>query len=120
MNESLRDAIVADLVDDLRRLSTLERAFLHNWRSALGMMSSTPQLAQVLDGVERLAGLEAQTQRDEDAAVLAAIERAEFELESQQVGDRWSKDVHVGDPGPADDSLPQTDGGDEPDYQCGF
>ena len=78
MNESLREAAVADLVEDLRRLSTLERDFLHRWRCALGMMSSTPQLAQVFDRVQRLAAWEAKAQRDEDAAILAAIEAVEF------------------------------------------
>ena len=78
MNESLREAAVADLVHDLRRLSTLERDFLHRWRCALGLMSSTPQLAQVFDRVQRLAGMEAKAQRDEDVAILAAIEQVEF------------------------------------------
>jgi hypothetical protein len=42
------------------------------------MMSSTPQLAQVFDRVQRLAAWEAKAQRDEDAAILAAIEAVEF------------------------------------------
>lgn len=79
MNESLREAAVADLMEDLRRLSTLERDFLHRWRCALGIMSSTPQLAQVFDQLQRLAGLEAKAQRDEDAAILAAMEHLEFQ-----------------------------------------
>ena len=78
MNESLREAAVADLMDDLRSLSSLERDFLHRWRCALGLMSSTPQLAQVFDRVQRLAGMEAKAQRDEDVAILAAIEEVEF------------------------------------------
>ena len=85
MNESLREAAVADLMEDLRRLSTLERDFLHRWRCALGIMSSTPQLAQVFDQLQRLAGLEAKAQRDEDAVILAAIERAEFQERSPEI-----------------------------------
>lgn len=81
MNESLREAAVADLVHDLRTLSSLERDFLHRWRCALGVMSSTPQLAQVFDQVQRLAGMEAKAQRDEDVAILAAIEQVEFTVE---------------------------------------
>jgi hypothetical protein len=78
MNESLREAAVADLMEDLRSLSTLEKDFLHRWRCALGVMTSTPQLAQVFDRVQRLAGMEAKAQRDEDVAILAAIEQVEF------------------------------------------
>lgn len=81
MNESLREAAVADLMHDLRSLSSLERDFLHRWRCALGVMSSTPQLAQVFDQVQRLAGMEAKAQRDEDVDILAAIERVEFMTE---------------------------------------
>src|SRR5688572_27808224 len=88
MNESLREAAVADLMDDLRRLSTLERDFLHRWRCALGVMSSTPQLAQVFDQLQRLAAMEAKAQRDQDAAILAAIERVEFELAAEAPGRR--------------------------------
>jgi hypothetical protein len=88
MNDSLREAAVADLMEDLRRLSTLERDFLHRWRCALGIMSSTPALAQVFDRVQRLAGLEAKAQRDEDAAILAAIERVEFPEQSAETQDR--------------------------------
>jgi hypothetical protein len=78
MNESLAAATAADLMDDLRRLSTLEREFLHRWRCELGMMSATPQLARLFDRILRLAALEAKAQRDRDAAVLAEIEREEF------------------------------------------
>jgi hypothetical protein len=84
MNESLREAAMADLMEDLRRLSTLERDFLHRWRCALGIMSSTPQLAQVFDQLQRLAALEAKAQRDEDVAILAAIERVEFQERSSE------------------------------------
>ena len=79
MNESLPDTAVADLARDLRRLSAFERDFLHRWRCALGLMSSTPQLAQVFDRVQRLAASEAKAQRDEDLVMLAALERLEFE-----------------------------------------
>ena len=78
MNEPLHEAAVADLVQDLRRLSAVERDFLHRWRCALGIMPSTPQLAQVFDRVQRLAAWEAKAQRDEDAATLAAVDRIEF------------------------------------------
>ena len=78
MNESLAAATVADLMGDLRRLSTLEREFLHRWRCDLSLMSFTPQLARVFDRLDRLAALEARAQRDGDAAILAAIEREEF------------------------------------------
>lgn len=79
MDESVREAAVADLVQDLRRLSALERDFLHRWRCALGLMPSTPQLAQVFDRVQRLAAWEAKAQRDQDLATVAAIERIEFQ-----------------------------------------
>ena len=79
MDESRHEAAVADLVHDLRRLSALERDFLHRWRCALGIMPSTPQLAQVFDRVQRLAAWEAKAQRDEDTATLAALERIEFQ-----------------------------------------
>jgi len=52
----------------------------------LGLMPSTPQVARVVDGVHRLAGLEAKAHRDENAAILAAIDCDEFECHSQQVG----------------------------------
>ena len=94
MNDSLRDAAVADLMEDLRRLSTLERDFLHRWRCALGVMSSTPQLAQVFDRLQRLAALEAKAQRDEDTAILAALEYVEFEL-SAEVPGRWAGDESI-------------------------
>lgn len=79
MNESSPETAVADLARDLRRLSAFERDFLHRWRCALGLMSSTPQLAQVFDRLQRLAAWEVKAQRDEDLAILAAIERLEFE-----------------------------------------
>jgi hypothetical protein len=78
MDESPHEAAVAGLVHDLRRLSALERDFLHRWRCALGIMPSTPHLAQVFDQVQRLAAWEAKAQRDEDAATLATVERIEF------------------------------------------
>ena len=90
MNESLREAAVADLMDDLRSLSSLERDFLHRWRCALGVMTSTPQLAQVFDRVQRLAGMEAKAQRDEDVAILAAIEHVEFQGQPPEVAGRCS------------------------------
>ena len=91
MNESLREAAVADLMDDLRSLSSLERDFLHRWRCALGVMTSTPQLAQVFDRVQRLAGMEAKAQRDEDVAILAAIEQVEFQEQPPEVAGRCSR-----------------------------
>lgn len=78
MNESVREMAVADLVADVRGLSTLERDFLDRWGSALHTMSSTPQLARVFDRVKLLAAVEAQAQRDDDTALLAVIERVEF------------------------------------------
>lgn len=88
MNESSPETAVADLARDLRRLSAFERDFLHRWRCALGLMSSTPQLAQVFDRVQRLAASEAKAQRDEDLVVLAAIERLEFEPRTAVTGPR--------------------------------
>jgi hypothetical protein len=41
----------------------------------------SPQLAQVFDRVHRLAGMEAKAERDEDAAILAAIVLVEFTAE---------------------------------------
>jgi len=78
MNESVREMAVADLVADVRRLSTLERDFLDRWRAALDKMSSTPQLARVFDRVKLLAAVEAQAQRDDDIAHLAVVEELEF------------------------------------------
>jgi hypothetical protein len=79
MNESVREMAVADLMEDLRRLSALERDFLDRWRAALDTMSSTPQLARVFDRVKLLAAVEAKAQRDRDISILAAIERVEFD-----------------------------------------
>lgn len=79
MNESVREMAVADLMEDLRRLSALERDFLARWRAALDSMSSTPQLARVFDRVKLLAAVEAKAERDRDISILAAIERAEFD-----------------------------------------
>jgi hypothetical protein len=104
MNESLREAAVADLMADLRRLSTLERDFLHRWRCALGVMSSTPQLAQVFDQLQRLAALEAKAQRDQDADILAAIENVEFTRTSPGGGDRWIEGDHGAERGGVDDA----------------
>jgi hypothetical protein len=78
MNESVLEMAVADLLEDLRRLSTLERDFLERWRAALDTMSSTPQLARVFDRVKLLAAVEAKAQRDRDITIVAAIERLEF------------------------------------------
>jgi hypothetical protein len=88
MNESVREMAEADLLEDMRHLSTLERDFLNRWRAALGAMSSTPQLARVFDRVKLLAAVEAKAQRDEDAAILAAIERVEFEGQVSDVDGR--------------------------------
>jgi hypothetical protein len=79
MNESVREMAVADLMEDLRRLSALERDFLDRWRAALDSMSSTPQLARVFDRVKLLAAVEAKAQRDRDISILADIERVEFD-----------------------------------------
>jgi hypothetical protein len=78
MNKSVREMAVADLVANVRRLSTLEREFLDRWRAALDTMSSTPQLARVFDRVKLLAAVEDQAQRDDDRALLAVIEQVEF------------------------------------------
>ena len=86
MNESVREMAVADLVADLRRLSTPEREFLDRWRAALAAMSSTPQLARVFDRVKLLAAVEAQAQREDDTALLALIDRLEFGCESPGTG----------------------------------
>ena len=88
MNEYLREMAVADLMEDLRRLSTLERDFLERWRAAVDLMPSTPQLARVFDRVKLLAAVEAKSRRDHDAAVLAAIERVEFADPSFDDADR--------------------------------
>jgi len=92
MNESVREMAVADLLEDMRHLSSLERDFLDRWRAALGMMSSTPQLARVFARVKLLAAVEAKAQRDQDAAILAAIEQVEFEGQSPNVDDRPVKE----------------------------
>jgi hypothetical protein len=91
-NESVREMAVADLLEDMRHLSSLERDFLDRWRAALGMMTSTPQLARVFARVKLLAAVEAKAQRDQDAAILAAIEQVEFEGQSPNVDDRPVKD----------------------------
>jgi hypothetical protein len=88
MNEYLREMAVADLMEDLRRLSTLERDFLERWRAAVDLMPSTPQLARVFDRVKLLAAVEAKSRRDHDAAILAAIERVEFADPSLDDADR--------------------------------
>lgn len=88
MDESIREMAVADLVADVRRLSTLEREFLERWRAALDTMSSTPQLARVFDRVKLLAAVEAQAQRDDDAALLAVIDHVEFGAESPGIDRR--------------------------------
>jgi hypothetical protein len=86
MNKSVREMAVADLVADVRRLSTLEREFLDRWRAALDTMSSTPQLARVFDRVKLLAAVEDQAQRDDDRAFLAVIEQVEFGCELPGTG----------------------------------
>ena len=78
MNESVREMAVADLLEDLRRLSPLERDFLERWRAALDTTTTTAQLARVFHRVKLLAAVEAKAQRDRDLAILAAIEQVEF------------------------------------------
>lgn len=78
MNESVREMAVADLIEDLRRLSPLEKDFLQRWRAALGTTTGTTQLARVFDRVKLLAAVEAKAQRDRDTAILEAIEYVEF------------------------------------------
>ena len=78
MNESARELAVADLLEDLRRLSPLERDFLDRWRATLGTTCSAPQLARVFDRLKVLASVEAKAQRDRDLTILAAIDQVEF------------------------------------------
>jgi hypothetical protein len=102
MNESVREMAVADLVADVRRLSTLERDFLDRWRAALDKMSSTPQLARVFDRVKLLAAVEAQAQRDDDIAHLAVVEELEFGCQLPGTGRPpagHSGHLHVAGPG---------------------
>ena len=87
MNGSEREMAVADLIEDLLRLSALERAFLERWRSALATASGASQLVRVLDRMKVLASVEARAQRDRDLAIVAAIERVEFGGESPRVED---------------------------------
>jgi hypothetical protein len=78
MDESVREMAVADLLQDLRRLSPLERDFLDRWRATLGTTCSAPQLARVFDRLKLLASVEAKAQRDQDLTILAAIDHVEF------------------------------------------
>jgi hypothetical protein len=78
VDESVREMAVADLLEDLRRLSPLERDFLDRWRATLGTTSRAPQLARVFDRLKLLASVEAKAQRDQDFAILAAIDDVEF------------------------------------------
>jgi hypothetical protein len=78
MHDVMREMAVAELIEDLRRLSPLERDFLNRWRTALDTMSGTPQVARVFDRLKILASLDAKAQRDRDAAILATMERVEF------------------------------------------
>jgi hypothetical protein len=78
MNDSVREMAVADLLEDLRRLSPLERDFLERWRAALDTTTTTAQLARVFDRVKLLVAVEAKAQRDRDLDILAAIEQVEF------------------------------------------
>lgn len=85
MNESVREMAVADLLEDLRRMSPLERDFLQRWRAALDTTSNTAQLARVFHRVKILAAVEAKAQRHRDLAVLAAFEQFEFGCSTPEV-----------------------------------